>query len=134
MSPCHWKTLVPFCFQRKIPENALLTLTVNYPKIVQKNKLCHSKATVNWLFNDMWCYIVIAFFDWKIGVFQQPVVIIYCILKLLWTWSIVNQFLVMTFLTLEPSVTLIRNFGHFSALSYDVCHKRQPRVCFKIGW
>ena len=43
MSSCHWKTLVPFCLQEKWPENAFLTLTVNYSKIVQKNKLCHSK-------------------------------------------------------------------------------------------
>ena len=43
MSSCHWKTIVPFCLQKKRPENALLTLTVNYRKIVQKNKLCHSK-------------------------------------------------------------------------------------------
>ena len=31
------------------------------------------KTTVNWLFNDMWFYLVIGFFDWKIGVFQQTV-------------------------------------------------------------
>ena len=43
ISSCHWKTLVPFCLQKKRPENAFLTLTVNYHKIVQKNKLCHSK-------------------------------------------------------------------------------------------
>ena len=29
----------------------------------------------------MWCYLVIAFFDWKIGVFQQVLVRVYCILK-----------------------------------------------------
>ena len=43
ISSCHWKTLVPFCLRKKRPENAFLTLTVNYRKIVQKNKLCHSK-------------------------------------------------------------------------------------------
>ena len=43
VSPCHWKTLVPFCLRKKRPENALLTLTENYRKIVQKNKLCHLK-------------------------------------------------------------------------------------------
>ena len=43
ISSCHWKTLVPFCLRKKIPENAFLTLIVNYHKIVQKNKLCHSK-------------------------------------------------------------------------------------------
>ena len=40
---CHWKTLVPFCLQKKRTENAFLTLAVNYRKIVQKNKLCYSK-------------------------------------------------------------------------------------------
>ena len=43
ISSCHWKTLVPFRLQKKKPENGLLTLTVNYHKVVQKNKLCHSK-------------------------------------------------------------------------------------------
>ena len=36
---CHWKTLIPFCLQKKIPENAFLTLPVHYHKIVPKNKL-----------------------------------------------------------------------------------------------
>ena len=43
ISSCHWKTLVPFCLRKKRPENAFLTLIVNYRKIVQKNKLYHSK-------------------------------------------------------------------------------------------
>ena len=43
ISSYHWKILVPF-FLRKIKlENAFLTLTVNYRKIVQKDKLCHPK-------------------------------------------------------------------------------------------
>ena len=42
-SSCHRKTLVPFCLRKKRPENAFLTLTVNYRKIVRKNKLYHSK-------------------------------------------------------------------------------------------
>ena len=29
----------------------------------------------------MWCYLVIAFFNWKIGIFQQTLVRVYCILK-----------------------------------------------------
>ena len=33
---CHWKTLAPFCLQKKTPENAFLTLTVNYRRIIQK--------------------------------------------------------------------------------------------------
>ena len=43
ISSCHWKTLVPVYLQKKRPENTFLTLTVNYCKIVQKNKLCHPK-------------------------------------------------------------------------------------------
>ena len=39
------------------------------------------KTTVNWLFNDMGCYLAIAFFDWKIGVLQKTVVRVYYILK-----------------------------------------------------
>ena len=49
-SSCHWKTLVPFCLRKKRPGKAFLTLTVNYRKIVQKNKLCHSKHKLNWAF------------------------------------------------------------------------------------
>ena len=33
-SSCHWKTLVPFCLQKRRPEKAFLTLIVNYCKIV----------------------------------------------------------------------------------------------------
>ena len=43
ISSCHCKTLVPFCLRKERPENAFLTLTLNYHKIVQKNKLCHPK-------------------------------------------------------------------------------------------
>ena len=39
------------------------------------------KTTVNWLFNDIYCYLVISCCDRKIGVFQQTVVRVYCILK-----------------------------------------------------
>ena len=80
ISSCHWKTLVPFCLRKKKSENGFLTLTVNYCKIVQKNKL-PSKTAVNWLFNDIWCYLFIACFDWKISIFQQTVVRVYYILN-----------------------------------------------------
>ena len=73
MSSCHWKTLVPFCLQKKRLENAVLTLIVNFRKIVQKKKMMPFKTTVNLLFNDIWSYLVIACFDWKIDVFQQTV-------------------------------------------------------------
>ena len=38
---CHWKTLAPFCLQKKTPENAFLTLTVNYRRIIQKEGAGH---------------------------------------------------------------------------------------------
>ena len=43
ISTCPCKALAPFCLQNKRPENGFLTLTVNYHKIGQKNKLCHPK-------------------------------------------------------------------------------------------
>ena len=43
ISFCHWKTLVPFCFRKKRPENAFFTLIVTYRKSVQTRKLGHSK-------------------------------------------------------------------------------------------
>ena len=51
ISACHWKTLVPFWLRKKRPESEFLILTVNYHKIVQKNKLY--QTTVNWLFDDI---------------------------------------------------------------------------------
>ena len=40
------------------------------------------KATVNWLFNDIWCYLVIGCFDWKIAFFQKTIVRVYYILNI----------------------------------------------------
>ena len=42
ITSCHWKILVLFCLRKKRSENAFLTLTVNFRKIAQKNKLCYS--------------------------------------------------------------------------------------------
>ena len=50
---------------------------MNYSKIVRKKNYMPSKTTINWLFNDIWCYLFIACFDWKIDVFQQTVVRVY---------------------------------------------------------
>ena len=41
VSSSHWKTRVPFSLRNKRPENAFLTLIINYFKILQKKKLCH---------------------------------------------------------------------------------------------
>ena len=37
-SSCHWKIVILFCLRKKIPEKAILTLTVNYRKIIKKKK------------------------------------------------------------------------------------------------
>ena len=46
------ENLAPFCLRKKIPEKALLTLTVNHRNRTEK-QIIPSKTTVNWLFNDI---------------------------------------------------------------------------------
>ena len=44
------------------------------PELLQnrgEKQIMLSKTTVNWLFKDIWCYLVIPCFDWKIGVFNK---------------------------------------------------------------
>ena len=36
-------------------------------------KVMPFKTTANWIFNDIWCYLVIGCFDWKLDVFQKTV-------------------------------------------------------------
>ena len=52
-----------------------------------EKQIMPSKTTVDWLFNDI-RYLFIAFFDWKIVVFQQSVIRVYYILK----WIYFKQF------------------------------------------
>ena len=52
------------------------------------------KTTVNCLFNDIWCYLVIVSIDWKIGIFQQTVLRVCCIFN----W---RKFIVWLLLLLE---------------------------------
>ena len=59
----HWKILVPFCLRKKKPEKAFLILTLNYRKNCTEKKIMPFKTTVTWLFNDIWCYLVIGCFD-----------------------------------------------------------------------
>ena len=67
-NPCN------FYLRKKISENAFLTPIVNYCKNVKKKQILPFKTAVNWLFNDIWHYLIISCFDWKIDVFQQTVV------------------------------------------------------------
>ena len=57
-SSCHWKKLVPFCLRKKRNTKRELSQT-------RREKQMPFKITVNWLFNDIWCYLVIGCFDWK---------------------------------------------------------------------
>ena len=50
------------CLWTRRPENTFSILIVNY-HIVQQKKYMPSKTTINWLFNDIWCYLFIACFD-----------------------------------------------------------------------
>ena len=104
----HWylpvtgKTLVPFFLQKKRPEKVFLTLTVNYRKIVKKNKLCHSEQqqTGYLMIYDIWRYLVIGCVVLNIGVFQQTVERVYYILKILCKLK-VETFFLDTFITLN---------------------------------
>ena len=58
ISSCHWKSLVPFCLQKKRPENTFLTLIVNYQKKTKNKKktekqIMSSKTTKVWGFDDI---------------------------------------------------------------------------------
>ena len=50
---------------------SILTLVVNYPKIVQKNKLCHPKQQKIGYLIIYAVYLLIALFDFKIGSFKK---------------------------------------------------------------
>ena len=52
-SSCHRKTFVPFCLRKKIPENAFLTLTVNYRKNCTEKQIMPFNTTLNGILNDM---------------------------------------------------------------------------------
>ena len=46
-----------------------------------EKEIMPSKTTVNWLFNNIGCYLFIGCFNSKIGVFQQSVVRVYYVLN-----------------------------------------------------
>ena len=77
-----WSLLAPFSV-RKIIFNTNSELLQN----PAEKQFMSFKATVNWLFNDIWCYLAIGCFDWKIGLFQQTVLRVYYIQKKSWSVS-----------------------------------------------
>ena len=81
ISFCHWKTVVLFYLQNNRPENVFFILAVGYHKIVQKKDIMPSKTTTNWLFTYIRCYLFIACFHCKIGIFQKTVLRVYYIIN-----------------------------------------------------
>ena len=68
----------------------------------KEKQIMSSNTTVNWLFNDIWCYLFIACFNWKSTVFQQTVVKICYILNLcIWMFLCVLDLSVYFHLTQE---------------------------------
>ena len=55
-----------------------------------EKQIMPSKTTINWLFNDIWCYLFIACFDWKIGIFQKTVVRVYTLKSFYWMKAWIN--------------------------------------------
>ena len=80
-----------------------------YSKNIQnctQKQIISFKTTVNWLFNDVWCYLFIACFHWKIDVFQQTVVRVYYILNL----NIPSRFLRLKFYLISLFHFIMRNY------------------------
>ena len=75
-----WKALYFFACERinlKCDFHTNIELLQNHTE----KQIMPFKTTVNWLFTDIWCYLVIGCFDWKIVVFQQAFVRDYYILR-----------------------------------------------------
>ena len=71
-SSCHWKTCTFLLVKVKTWKRIFNTNNELSQNRIEK-QIMPFKTTVNWLFNDIWRYLAIASFDWKIGVFQQTV-------------------------------------------------------------
>ena len=73
-------------------------------RIRKEKQIMPLKTTVNWLFKDIWRYLVIGCFDWKIGLFQQTFVRVYYILKdrvIKHQWRQLNQ-IIFKFIEATP--------------------------------
>ena len=70
-SSCHWKTVEPFYLRKTW--NRIFNTNSELSRNRIEKQIMPCKTAVNWLFNDIWCYLVIGCFYWKICVFQQTV-------------------------------------------------------------
>ena len=58
--------LVTFCLRKKISENAIFNANSKLLQNRTEKQIMPSKTTINWLFNDILCYLLIeklAFFN-----------------------------------------------------------------------
>ena len=55
---CHWKSLLPFCLRKEIPEKFFSTNS-ELPQNGTEKQIMPIKTILNWLFNDIRCYLVI---------------------------------------------------------------------------
>ena len=81
ISSCHWKTLVPFACEKKKTWKRIFNTNSELLQNLTEKQIMPSKTKINWLYNDTWCYLLIACFDCKIGFFQQTVVTVSHILN-----------------------------------------------------
>ena len=77
ISSCRWKNHVPFCLRK-----CIFNTNSEFSQNRKEKQIMSSNTTINWLVNDILCYLFIACFNWKIGVFQHIVVRVYYILKI----------------------------------------------------
>ena len=53
VSFCHWKTLAPFCLQKKRPEKCIFNINSELLQNRTEKQIMSFKAKLNWLFNDI---------------------------------------------------------------------------------
>ena len=72
-SSYHWKALVPFLLAKENTWKRIFNTNSELSQNRTEKQIMLFKTTLNlMIFNDIWCYLVIGSFDWKI--FQQIVV------------------------------------------------------------
>ena len=72
-SSLYWKTLVPL-LAKENTWNCIFNTNSGLLQNLSGKQIILFKTTLNWLFNNIWCYLVIGSFDWKIDGFKQTVV------------------------------------------------------------
>ena len=120
ISSCHWKTLCTFLFEKEKTWKRIFNTNSELTQNRIEKQIMPSKTTRNWLFNHRRCYLFIACFDWKIGVFQQTVVRVYYILNVKILGDILKCWIIL-YIRIESEVhfsCLVKeSFNHFMYIS-----------------